>query len=99
MTGGPPVLPLASACETVRYVIIDDEPRYRQGLGTANGARLEQVGGYGSVDDFICIQREPCHVIVLDLCLNRQTGDIPVLQGVLALRRLVARFRHHVLVY
>jgi hypothetical protein len=28
-----------------RYVIIDDEPRYRQGLGEANGLRLVQVGG------------------------------------------------------
>jgi hypothetical protein len=44
MTAGPPVVPLASADEPVRYVIIDDEPRYRQGLGAANGARLVQVG-------------------------------------------------------
>ena len=44
MTAGPPVLPLASADEPVRYVIVDDEPRYRQGLGAANGARLVQVG-------------------------------------------------------
>ena len=99
MTAGPPVLPLASADEPVRYVIIDDEPRYRQGLGAADGARLVQVGGYGSVDDFICIQREPCHVVVLDLCLNRQTGDKAVLQGVLAIRQLTGRFGHRVLVY
>lgn len=99
MTAGPPVVPLASADEPVRYVIIDDEPRYRQGLGAANGARLVQVGGYGSVDDFICIQREPCHVVVLDLCLNRQTGDKAVLQGVLAIRQLAGRFGHRVLVY
>jgi DNA-binding NarL/FixJ family response regulator len=99
MTAGPPVLPLASADEPVRYVIIDDEPRYRQGLGAANGARLVQVGGYGSVDDFIHIQREPCHVVVLDLCLNRQTGDKAVLQGVRAIRQLVEQFGHRVLVY
>jgi DNA-binding NarL/FixJ family response regulator len=99
MTAGPPVLPLASADEPVRYVIIDDEPRYRQGLGEADGARLVQVGGYGSVDDFIWIQREPCHVVVLDLCLNRQTGDKAVLQGVLAIRQLAGRFGHRVLVY
>src|SRR5258706_13460948 len=33
MTNGPPVLPLAAAGETVRYVLIDDEPRYRQAGG------------------------------------------------------------------
>jgi DNA-binding NarL/FixJ family response regulator len=99
MTPGPPVLPLVSAGEPVRYVIIDDEPRYRQGLGSANGARLMQVGGYGSIDDFIHLQREPCHVVVLDLCLNRQTGDKAVLQGVRAIRQLVDQFGHRVLVY
>ena len=99
MTAGPSVLPLASAGEPVRYVIVDDEPRYRQGLGPADGARLVQVGGYGSVDDFICIQREPCHVVILDLCLNRQTGDKAVLQGVRAIRQLADRFGHRVLVY
>jgi two-component system, NarL family, nitrate/nitrite response regulator NarL len=99
MTAGPPVLPLASAGEPVRYVIIDDEPRYRQGLGAADGGWLVQVGGYGSVDDFICIQREPCHVVVLDLCLNRQTGDKAVLQGVRAIRQLAGRFGHRILVY
>lgn len=99
MTTGPAVLPLALADEPVRYVIIDDEPRYRQGLGTANGMRLMQVGGYGSVDDFIHLQQEPCHVVVLDLCLNRQTGDIAVLQGVRAIRQLVDWFGHRVLVY
>lgn len=99
MTAGPPVLGPASADEPVRYVIIDDEPRYRQGLGAADGARLVQVGGYGSVDDFVHIQREPCHVVVLDLCLNRQTGDKAVLQGVLAIRQLADQFGHRVLVY
>jgi DNA-binding NarL/FixJ family response regulator len=99
MTAGPPVLPLAQVGEPVRYVIIDDEPRYRQGLGAVDGVRLVQVGGYGSVDDFIHIQREPCHVVVLDLCLNRQTGDKAVLQGVRAIRELVDRFDHRVLVY
>jgi DNA-binding NarL/FixJ family response regulator len=99
MTPGTMVLPLASADEPVRYVIIDDEPRYRQGLGTQNGPHLIQVGGYGSVDDFIHIQRQPCHVVVLDLCLNRQTGDQAVLQGVRAIRQLVAQFGHRVLVY
>jgi len=99
MIPGPPVLPLAAADEAVRYVIIDDEPRYRQGLGVANGPRLVQVGGYGSVDDFVHIQREPCHVVVLDLCLNRQTGDTAVLQGVRAIRQLVGRFSNRVLVY
>ena len=99
MTAGPRVLPLAQVGEPVRYVIIDDEPRYRQGLGAMDGVRLVQVGGYGSVDDFIHIQREPCHVVVLDLCLNRQTGDKAVLQGVRAIRELVDRFDHRVLVY
>jgi DNA-binding NarL/FixJ family response regulator len=99
MTAGPLVLPLASAGEPVRYVLIDDEPRYRQGLGAANDLLLVQVGGYGSVDDFIHIQREPCHVVVLDLCLNRQTGDTAVLQGVRAIRQLAERFGHRVLVY
>ena len=99
MTPPTMVLPLASADEPVRYVIIDDEPRYRQGLGAADGVRLVQVGGYGSVDDFICIQRGPCHVVVLDLCLNRQTGDKAVLQGVRAIRQLADRFGHRVLVY
>ena len=99
MTAGPAVLPLASAGEPVRYVIIDDEPRYRQGLGTANGLLLVQAGGYGSVDDFIHIQREPCHVVVLDLCLNRQTGDKAVLQGVRAIRQLTGPAGQRVLIY
>lgn len=99
MTAESLALPLASAGEPVRYVIIDDEPIYRQGLGAANGPRLIQVGGYGSVDDFVCIQREPCHVVVLDLCLNRQTGDQAVLQGARAIRQLVDQLGHRVLVY
>jgi hypothetical protein len=37
--------------------------------------RLELVGGYPDVESFTAIQNEPCHVIVLDLCLNRRTGD------------------------
>lgn len=59
------MLPLAEGGEPVRYVIIDDKPRDRQGLGTANGLLLVQAGGYGSVDDVIYIQQEPCHVVVL----------------------------------
>lgn len=94
-----PALPLASADEPVRYVMIDDEPRYRQDLEIRDGPRITLVGGYGTVEDFVAIQREPCHVIVLDLCLNRQTGDKAVLQGVLAIRQLTGRCGQRVLVH
>ncbi len=87
---GPPILPLAADGEPVRYVIIDDEPLYRQAFDIPGGPRLLLVGGYGSLKAFLGIQRQPCHVVVLDLCLNRQTGDQAVLQGVLAIRHLVA---------
>jgi DNA-binding NarL/FixJ family response regulator len=95
----PPTLPLASADEPVRYVVIDDEPRYRQDLEIRDGPRITLVGGYGAVEDFVAIQGEPCHVVVLDLCLNRQTGDKAVLQGVLAIRQLTDRFSQRVLVH
>jgi DNA-binding NarL/FixJ family response regulator len=95
----PPALPLASAGEPVCYVVIDDEPRYRQDLEIRRGPHITLVGGYGTVEDFIAIQREPCHVIVLDLCLNRQTGDKAVLQGVLAIRQLTERSSQRVLVH
>ena len=99
MTGPPAALALAGPDEPVRYVVIDDEPRYRQGLGPPDGTDLVQVGGYGSVEDFLHIQRQPCHVIVLDLCLNRLTGDTAVLQGVRAIRTLVTDHQQRVLVY
>jgi DNA-binding NarL/FixJ family response regulator len=83
----------------VRYVLIDDEPRYRQAIDVASDLDLELAGGYGAVEAFISIQRRPCHVVVLDLCLNRQTGDKAVLQGVRAIRQLAGEFGHRVLVY
>jgi DNA-binding NarL/FixJ family response regulator len=79
--------------------MIDDEPRYRQDLVTCDRPRIALAGGYGTVEDFVAIHRDPCHVVVLDLCLNRQTGDKAVLQGVLAIRQLTGRFSQRVLVY
>jgi DNA-binding NarL/FixJ family response regulator len=99
VSAGPPVFPLASAGEPVRYVMIDDEPRYRQAIDAAGSPHLTLVGGYGSVEAFIAIQRQPCHVVVLDLCLNRQTGDKAVLQGVRAIRHLVGTFGQRVLIF
>lgn len=96
---GPEVLPLAADDEPVRYVVIDDEPKYRDGLGGHAGLRLIQVGGYGSVEAFVGLQREACHVVVLDLCLNRQTGDAAILQGVRAIRLLVGEYGQRVLVH
>jgi DNA-binding NarL/FixJ family response regulator len=93
------VLPLADSIEAVRYVVIDDEPRYRLPIEPPNRADLLLVGGYGTVDDFLDIQRHPCHVVVLDLCLNRQTGDAAVLQGVRAIRQLTDDHGHRVLVH
>jgi DNA-binding NarL/FixJ family response regulator len=84
--------------QAVYYVVIDDEPHYRNELAAPPGLLLEQVGSYSDVKTFLAIQRRPCHVVVLDLCLNRQTGDTAVLQGVLAIRRLVA-LGHRVLIY
>jgi two-component system, NarL family, nitrate/nitrite response regulator NarL len=92
-------LPLAAAGEMVNYVVIDDEPLYRAGIAHPAYPLLARVGGYGSVDDFVGLQGRPCHVVVLDLCLNRQTGDRAVLQGVRAIRRLVEEFGQRVLVY
>jgi DNA-binding NarL/FixJ family response regulator len=87
----------------VRYVVIDDEPRYRLGLGVSPDLiadlPLEQVGGYPDVETFLAIHRRPCHVVVLDLCLNRRTGDVAVLQGVRAIHRLAGELGHRVLVY
>jgi DNA-binding NarL/FixJ family response regulator len=99
MTGGPPVLPLAAAGEPVRYVLIDDEPRYRQAIDVPDGLNLTLAGSYGTVEAFIAIQRQPCHVVVLDLCLNRQTGDKAVLQGVRAISQLAGQLGHRVVVY
>ena len=93
------MLPLASAGEPVCYVMIDDEPRYRQAIDIPDGPHLVLAGGYGSVEAFIAIQRRPCHVVVLDLCLNRQTGDKAVLQGVRAIRQLAGAFGQRVLVF
>ena len=99
MTCGPPVLPLAADGEPVRYVLIDDEPRYRQPIDVPAGLNVALAGGYGSVDAFLAVQARPCHVIVLDLCLNRQTGDTAVLQGVRAIGQLAGQFGHRVVVY
>lgn len=99
MTSGPPVLPLAAAGAPVRYVLIDDEPRYRLALDAPAGTCLELAGGYQSVEAFIAIQRQPCHVVVLDLCLNRQTGDKAVLQGVRAISLLAGQLGHRVVIY
>lgn len=99
MTSGPPVLPLAAAGEPVRYVLIDDEPRYRQAIDAPPGLAVELAGGYHSVEAFLGIQRQPCHVVVLDLCLNRQTGDKAVLQGVRAIRTLAGQLGHRVVIY
>lgn len=99
MNPGPPVLPLATADEAVRYVVIDDEPRYRQGVGEQDETHLVKVGAYPSVEAFLALQLKPCHVVVLDLCLNRQTGDKAVRQGVLAIRQLVDQFGQRVLIH
>ncbi len=99
MTPGPPVLPLARDGELVRYALIDDEPRYRAALDVPNGLDLTLVGSYGTVEAFVAIQRQPCHVVVLDLCLNRQTGDKAVLQGVRAIRQLAGHYGHRVVIY
>lgn len=99
MTSGPPVLPLAAEGEPVQYVLIDDEPRYRQPIGGPDGLNLAQAGGYGSVEAFLAVQAQPCHVVVLDLCLNRQTGDKAVLQGVRAIGQLAGQFGLRVVVY
>jgi DNA-binding NarL/FixJ family response regulator len=99
MISGPPVFPLATADEPVHYVVIDDEPRYRRDLAITHGHDLLQVGGYPSVEAFIGLQREPLHVLVLDLCLNRATGDRAVLQGVQAIRQLTEIYGQRVLVY
>lgn len=99
MTGGPAVFPLACDGEPVRYVLIDDEPRYRQPVDVPDGMHLMLAGSYGTVEAFIAIQRQPCHVVVLDLCLNRQTGDKAVLQGVRAIRQLACQLGHRVVIY
>ncbi|MBT8224513.1 MAG: response regulator transcription factor [Dactylosporangium sp.] len=99
----PTALPLAESGDPVRYVVIDDEPRYRTGLGAPPGPGsdlvLEQVGGYPDVESFFAFQRTPCHVVVLDLCLNRRTGDLAVLHGVRAVRRITGDLGQRVLVY
>jgi len=88
MTSAPHGLPLAARSEPVRYVLIDDEPAYRLALNVPGGVDLELAGSYGTVEAFLAIQRRRCHVVVLDLCLNRQTGDKALLQGVRAIRQL-----------
>ena len=101
--GNQAVLPLAEPGRPVRYVVIDDEPRYRIDLGASpdliQDLLLEPVGGYCDVETFLAIHRQPCHVVVLDLCLNRCTGDAAVLQGVRAIRHLSADLGHRVLVF
>jgi DNA-binding NarL/FixJ family response regulator len=96
-------LPLAAEGEPVHYVIVDDEPRYRLGLGASAGSRpdllLEQVGSYPDTESFLAVHRLPCHVVVLDLCLNRRTGDAAVLHGVQAIRRLAGELGHRVVVF
>lgn len=99
MTTRPTVLPPPAPEAPVRFVVIDDEPIYRTGLAKAPGHQLEQVGGWNSVDAFLALQREPFHVVVLDLCLNRQTGDPAVLQGVLAIQKLVDELGAPILVH
>jgi len=99
VTGGPPVLPLARDGEPVRYVLIDDEPRYRHAIELPGGLDLTLAGSYGTIDAFLAIQSQPCHVVVLDLCLNRQTGDKAVLQGVSAIRQLTSQFGLRVVIY
>jgi DNA-binding NarL/FixJ family response regulator len=99
VTSGPVVLPRAAEGEPVHYVLIDDEPRYRQPLDVPAGLSLAQAGGYGSVEAFLAVQARPCHVVVLDLCLNRQTGDKAVLQGVRAITQLAGQLGHRVVVY
>jgi len=103
VNGSPAVLPPAAGGRAVRYVIIDDEPRYRLGLGVPSvsgpGPLLEQVGSYPDVESFLAVHREPCHVVVLDLCLNRRTGDVAVLHGVRAIRRLTQELGHRVVVF
>jgi DNA-binding NarL/FixJ family response regulator len=92
------VLPLVSEGQPIQYVVIDDEPRYRNGLGAQADPLLEQVGSYADVDTFLVVQLQSCHVVVLDLCLNRQTDDAAVLQGVLAIRQL-SSLGHRVVVH
>jgi DNA-binding NarL/FixJ family response regulator len=79
--------------------MIDDEPLYRKAIDLPSGLALKLVGGYSTVEAFMAIQQEPCHVVVLDLCLNRNTGDKAVLQGVVAIRRLVGMLGLRVLVF
>jgi DNA-binding NarL/FixJ family response regulator len=99
VTGCPAVLPLACDGEPVCYVLIDDEPRYRQPVDAPDGVSLMLAGSYGTVEAFGAIQRKPFHVIVLDLCLNRQTGDKALLQGVCAIRQLAGQFGYRVVIY
>jgi DNA-binding NarL/FixJ family response regulator len=94
---GPEALPLAAPGEPVRYVLIDDESAYRRPLDSAG--HLEQVGGYASVEAFIGLQQRPLHVVVLDLCLNRLTGDKAVLQGVRAVRQLTQEYGQRILIH
>ena len=47
MTGGPPVLPLARDGEPVRYVLIDDEPRYRHAIELPGGLDLTLAAATG----------------------------------------------------
>ena len=73
----------------IHYVVIDDEPAYRgRDLAGAEKHGILESGNYPTVDAFLSLHRAPVHVVVLDLCLNRQTGDAAVLQGVRAVRLL-----------
>lgn len=99
---GPLCLPLAVPGDPVRYVVIDDEPRYRRDLGAPATCvarlRLEEVGTYADVETFLALHRDPCHVVVLDLCLNRRTTR-DTLQGVRAVRHLAEVLGLRVLVH
>jgi DNA-binding NarL/FixJ family response regulator len=91
---------LAVEGELVQYVMIDDEVLYRQRALPPSAQTLAvQVGSYGTVEAFLGIQAQACHVVVLDLCLNRLTGDAGVLQGVQAVRLLTEQFGLRVLVH
>lgn len=92
-------LPLAGDGEVVRYVVVDDEPIYRkQVLPSLAGCPIERVGDFGTVEALVTAA-PACHVVVLDLTLNRQTGDEAILQGVRAVNLLVEQIQHRVVLH
>ncbi len=91
--------PLAAEGEPVRYVVVDDEPAYRQQeLPPPHSGLIERIGDFGTVDALVRAD-PPCHVVVLDLCLNRQTGDEAIVQGVRAVRLLNGELNHRVVLH